>query len=185
MSYPEYANIDGKRYKLKTDFKVGLKCFSVINDKSICDEERSLAIIYLLFGFIPEENLLNDFLEKARFFLQCGEINEDQSEKKPDMDFEFDRKYINSSFMSDYGIDLSKTDMHFWQFCELIAGLTEQSSLSRIRELRNYDLSDIKDPKARSKIAKAQAEVALPVRHTKEEINALAEFERLFEGGNS
>ena len=51
MVYPEYAEIDGKQYKLNTDFKVALKCFEVIEDDLICDEERSLAIIYLLWAY--------------------------------------------------------------------------------------------------------------------------------------
>ncbi len=183
MNYPEYANIRGERYKINTDFKYGLRCFQVINDPDICDEERALAIIYLLFGFIPDTELLGEFLEKAQIFLQCGETTEHQRQKKRDMDFDYDRKYINASFMSDYKIDLSKTEMHFWQFIELIQGLTENCVLSKVREIRNYDIADYKDTKTRNKIIKAQAEVALPVRHTQEEIDALAEFESLFEGG--
>ena len=72
MVYPEYAEIDGKQYKLNTDFRVALKCFEVIEDDSICDEERSLALIYLLYGFIPDKNL-EEFLRIAGNYLRCGE----------------------------------------------------------------------------------------------------------------
>ena len=182
MSYPEYANIDGERYKINTDYRVALRCFEVINDPGICDEERTLAVIYLLFGFVPEDRQLQSFLDKATMFLQCGKTAAQHSDRPVDMDFEFDRQYINASFMSDYKIDLNKTDLHFWQFCELIQGLTENSALSRIRELRTYDLSEVKDAKTKLKIAKAQAEVALPKRHTQEEIDAIERFERLYRG---
>ena len=185
MRYPEYANINGERYKLKTDFRVGLRCFEVINDPGICDEERALAVVYLLFGFIPEDNLIEQFLLKAKTFLQCGESDEEQREKKRDMDFTHDQKYITASFMSDYKIDLSKTEMHFWQFIELIQGLTEHSVLSRVREIRNYDLTEVKDAKSRAKIAKMQAELALPIRHTQDELDAWEEFESLFEGAKT
>ena len=80
-------------------------------------------------------------------------------------------------------MDLNAVKMHWWQFCELIQGLTEHCVLSRIREIRNYDLAEIKDSKSRIKMAKAQASVALPIRHTKEELEAIDAFERLFEGG--
>ena len=180
--YPEYANINGERYKLNTDFRVGLRCFEVIEDGTICDEERALAIIYMLFGFIPEADL-QPFLEKATIFLQCGKTREEHEEQKRDMDFSHDRAYINASFMSDYKLDLNATKMHWWQFCELIQGLTEKCVLSRVREIRNYNLADIKDNQARIKMAKAQAAVALPVTHTKEELEAIDAFERLFEGG--
>ena len=158
--YPEYAEINGKEYKIDTSYRTALRCFEIINDEEIPQTERSLAIVYLLFDFLPDKDI-DLFLEKAMIYLQCGESLEQQNSKKKDMDFSQDQKYINSSFMSDYHIDLSKTDLHFWQYIELIQGLTENSSLSRIRNLRNYDLSEIKDEKTRKEIADAQKEVAL------------------------
>ena len=158
--YPEYAEIDGKEYKIDTSFRTALKCFEVIEDETITDYERGLAVIYLLFDFIPKKNL-EKFLMKAKFFLECGREENKKSDGKIDMDFTQDKKYINASFMSDYHIDLSKEDLHFWQFIELIEGLSENTILNRIRELRNYDLSEIKDPKERSKVEKAQKEVSL------------------------
>ena len=84
--------------------------------------------------------------------------------------------------MSDYHIDLSKEDMHFWQYVTLLKGLTETCVLSRVREIRNYDLSEIKDSKLRNKMANAKKEVALPVRRSQEEQAAVDEFESLFGG---
>lgn len=179
--YPEYARIGDQRYKLNTDFRVGLRCFEVIDDESICDEERALAVIYLLYGLIPDTDL-QPFLDKAILFLQCGKPKEEHEKQKKDMDFTHDRAYISASFMSDYKIDLNSAKMHWWQFSELIQGLTEQCVLARVREIRNYDLSELKDGKSRLKMAKAQEAFALPVKHTREEIEALDAFERLFEG---
>lgn len=157
--YPEYAEINGRQYKLDTDFNTALKCFEIIDDKSITDYERALAIIYLLFDFVPTKNL-DLFLDKARIFLQCG-IENVESNCQPDMDFVQDRKYISASFMSDYHIDLSKEKLHFWQFVEYLEGLTENSALFRLRNLRNFDLSEIKDDKERSKYAEMQKKVEL------------------------
>lgn len=167
--YPEYAEIKGEKYKIDTSYQTALKCFEVIEDETITDYERALAIIYLLFDFIPNENL-NLFLEKAKIYLQCGKTEKEQNDNKKDMDFVQDRGFINSSFMSDYHIDLSKTDLHFWQFIELLEGLTEQCSLNRIRDLRNYDLSQIKDQKERSKIEKAQKKVALKIKRKNQDL---------------
>lgn len=166
--YPEYAEIDGKEYKIDTSYKTAIRCFEVINDDTIPETERSLAIIFLLFDFIPKENT-NIFLDKAIKFLQCGESFDEQNNKKQDMDFIQDQKYINSSFMSDYHIDLSKEDLHFWQYIELIQGLTENSSLNRVRNIRNYDLSEIKDEKVKNQIMEAQKDLAL--KNNKNKIN--------------
>ena len=85
--------------------------------------------------------------------------------------------------MSDYRIDLPSTDMHFWQYIQLLQGFTEKSVMSRVREIRNYDLSELKDPKARANMVKAKEAVALPKKFTKDEQNAIDEFEKLFEVG--
>lgn len=181
MTYPEYAEVAGVKYKINTDFRAALRCFEVIDDASICDEERALAVIYILFGDVPTNNL-DDFLRIAGDYLRCGEKAETQTSNR-DMDFKEDEKYIAASFMSDYQIDLSRADMHFWQYIHLIQGFTERSVMSRVREIRNYDLEELKDPKARAKMVKAKEAVALPDKFSVEETRAIEEFEKLFEVG--
>ena len=182
MTYPQYAEVKGIRYKINTDYRVALRCFEVIEDTGISDEERALAVVYLLFGEVPIEDM-GEFLRIAGDFLRCGEAQETQETAEKDMDFTADEKYIVASFMSDYRIDLSSVDMHFWQYIQLIQGFTERSVMSRVREIRNYDLSELKDPKARANMVKAKAAVALPDKFTKDEQKAIEEFEKLFDVG--
>ena len=182
MIYPKYAEVAGVQYAINTDYRVALRCFEVIEDPSICDEERALAVIYLLFGEVPTDHL-EDFLRIAGNYLRCGEKEEAQESAKKDMDFNADEKYIAASFMSDYQIDLSRTDMHFWQYIHLIQGFTERSVMSRVREIRNYDLEELKDPKSRAKMVKAKEAVALPDKFSRAEQEAIDEFEKLFEVG--
>lgn len=184
MRYPESAEIGGEIYPLNTDFREALRCFNVINDPDISDFERPLAIVYILFGFIPEDDQLEEFVNMAVKFLQCGQTKEEQNNKPSNMDFEYDERYINASFMSDYHIDLSSVEMHWWQYIELISGLTEHCVLSRIRYLRDYDLSTIKDAKERAKMAESKRAVALPARLTREEREAMEWFDSLFESGD-
>ena len=182
MTYPRYAEVAGVQYEINTDYRVALKCFEVIEDPNICDEERALAVVYLLFGEVPTHHL-DDFLRIAGDYLRCGEKAETQETAQKDMDFNADEKYIAASFMSDYQIDLSVTDMHFWQYIHLIQGFTERSVMSRVREIRNYDLEELKDPKSRAKMVKAKQAVALPDKFSKAEQEAIDEFEKLFEVG--
>ena len=182
MIYPKYAEVAGIQYKINTDYRVALRCFEVIDDTSICDEERALAVIYLLFGEVPTDHL-EEFLRIAGDYLRCGEKEATQESNKRDMDFNADEKYIAASFMSDYRIDLASVDMHFWQYIQLIQGFTENSVMSRVREIRNYDLEELKDPKSRAKMVKAKEAVALPDKFSKAEQEAIDEFEKLFEVG--
>lgn len=179
MSYPIYAKVNGEKYPLNTSYKAALRCFDIVNDDEISDMERALAIIYILFGFIPDDEY-DKFLDVAIRYLGCGSSQEEQRKRNRDMDFKQDWGYIEASFASDYHIDLSQTDMHFYKFIDLIQGLTDSSVLSRVREIRNYDLSDIKDAKTKRKIAKAQDDLRLKEAISREEQEAIDEFEALF-----
>ncbi len=180
MTYPTKAEVCGVLYNLNTDYKVALRCFSVINDPDVCDEERALAVIYLLFDHIPDK-YLNEFLRVSKLFLQCGNENNDKNSGSIDVDYIADQAYISASFMSDYHMNIDAIPyMHWWKYVELINGLTDQCVLSRVREIRNYDLSECKDPKVKSKIIRAKQQFSLPVRHSKKQKSAIDEFETLF-----
>ena len=167
MAYPKVAQVGNDKYPINTDFKTAIKCFEVINDESIDQIERGLAIVYLLFG---EKGLKSKdrkiLLDKAKYYLQCGK-DEEEIDEEPDMDLSEDYAYIKTSFRSDYGIKLDEEkDMHWWEFNELINGLSNSEFgdccvLNRIRNLRNYDVKDIKDKKERDRILKAKEQVAL------------------------
>lgn len=99
--YPRFALVDNKRYPINTDFRVALECNRIAESDDISDEERSLAIIYLLFG---EEGLdnpkhWNGLIEKALKYLKCGKEDiEDDDKEEVNMDFEQDWEYIRTSF---------------------------------------------------------------------------------------
>ena len=178
-NYPEYAKIGDKKYKINTDFRVAIECQSIATDDSISDYERALAIIYKLFG----DDGINDFdnyeklLEIAMKYLGCGkEIEPSKNNEEPDMDFKQDMDYIEASFMSDYNIDLTNTTIHWWKFYNLINGLSNSEMgnccvLNRVRNLRNYDTKEIKDPKERKKVEEAKKQVALKREHKKREFS--------------
>lgn len=170
MSYPEYAKVGEKKYKINTDFKIALRCEKVA-ESDIGDFERALAIIYLLFGDeglkSPED--YNELLKKALIFLKCGKDEIVESGEK-DMDFGQDKAYIKASFYTDYGIkDIYKEDMHWWEFIDLMNGLKEDCVLNRVRNIRNYDISEIKDSKTLREWQKSKMAVALKDREPTEE----------------
>ena len=167
MNYPEYVKINDKKYKINTDFRVAIECNEIAMDETISDLERALAIIYKLFGDdgINDSDNYEKLLELAKKYLCCGKEVVDNNEE-PDMDFIQDMDYIETSFMSDYSIDLANTNMHWWKFYNLMNGLSNSEMgnccvLNRVRNLRTYDTKDIKDQKELEKIKKAKEQVAL------------------------
>ena len=179
MNYPEFAEIDGKRYKINTDFRIAIECQDIATNEEIGDYERALAIIYKLYG----DEGLKDFekydklLELGIKFIACGKEIEPTTGGEPDMDFVQDMDYIEASFMSDYNIDLTNIEMHWWKFYNLINGLSNSEMgnccvLNRVRNLRTYDTKDIKDPKELEKIRKAKQQVALKKKVVKKDLTA-------------
>lgn len=167
-NYPEYVEINDKRYKINTDFRIAIRCNEVAEDETIGDYERALAIIYILFGDegINTPQHYEMLLKVAKKYLSCGKEIDIDEVGKPDMDFVEDMDYIEASFMSDYHIDLANTNMHWWKFFNLINGLSNSELgnccvLNRIRNLRTFDTKNIKDAKEKQKIEKAKREVAL------------------------
>ena len=171
--YPELITINDVDYEINSGYRYALACFSCINDPDLNEYARALGVIGILYKEEPED--LHEALRMAIKYLQCGKEKTD-SDQKPDMDFQYDESYIKSSFMSDYRIDLDDTDMHWWKFSNLLHGLTDDCILNRVRDVRNYDLSTVKDPVARMKILKAQQELALPDNLTQEEQDLLDDF---------
>lgn len=187
-SYPQFAEVKGKRYKINTDFGIALRCNEVAEDTSILDEERALAIIYLLYGDkgIEDKQNWEELFKIALKYLSCGQNkNRENNDNKEevDMDFKQDWNYIQTSFFSDYNIDLSQTKMHWWQFCNMVGGLTDKCILSRVRFVRTFDISQIRDPKEREKWIKQKQMVTLKREKTSEEKRLDEIFERQLKGG--
>ena len=192
MNNPEFAKIGDKKYKINTDFRIAIECNEIAQDDTIKDTERALAIIYKLYG---DEGLDNPqdyekLLEIAIKFLTLGKntSNDNSSNDEIDMDFVEDMDYIEASFMSDYKIDLSETKMHWYKFYNLLEGLSNSDIgnccvLNRIRNLRNFDVSKIKDSKEREKMARAKEMVSLNKKHevhlTKEQEESMEQLNKI------
>lgn len=194
MNNPEFAKVNNKKYKINTDFRVAIKCNEISLDKSINSYEKTLAIIYLLYG----EEGLNDsdnyeqLLNLAYKYLNCGvEKAENEEPEEPDMDFVQDQKLIESSFKYDYGYNPYQLKyLHWWDFYNDVCNLSNSEFgtccvLSRVRTLRTYDTSQIKDIDTREKIEKAKERVKLNKQkdtRTKEQIRLDELFEKQLKG---
>lgn len=172
INNPKYVKIKDKLYKLNTSYKVALECDKIAKDVNIDDMERALAIIYKLYGNegINSYEDYEELILKGRKYLLLGKeiksLENDFEGNEPDMDYEQDWDLIKASFMSDYNIDLEEKDLHWWTFFNLLNGLSNSEFgnccvLNRVRNLRNFDLTQIKDGREREKIRKAKEKVKL------------------------
>ena len=168
MACIKKIQIEDTIYEAKTDFKTAIRCNEIATDNTIGDFERVLGIICTMFGTnaIDNPNHYEKLLKWALNYLSCGKEIEDTHEQ-PDMDYVEDYDYIWTSMYSDYnGLDIDKEEIDWHRFNKLMDGLSNSELgnccvLNRIRNLRNLDLSEIKDNKERQRLAKAKEQVAL------------------------
>jgi hypothetical protein len=168
LNNPEFVKVKNKKYKINTDFRVAIECNEISLSDNINSYEKSLAIIYLLFGEIGLNDTDNyeQLLKLAYKYLNCG-IEQTDYEEEPDMDFVKDKKLIESSFKYDYGYNPYQMKyLHWWDFYNDVCNLSNSEFgsccvLSRVRTLRTYDTSQIKDIATREKIERAKEQVAL------------------------
>lgn len=183
--YPTKMEANGHIYPINTDYRVALACFKAINDTEITNLERFYAIETLLLG----ENVLSEdeliLKQKIELYLRCGK-EENISEEERDFDYLQDEAEVRTSIRQCYNnLDINKLDyLHWYEYNELISGLTNESLLNKIRDLRGFDLSEVSDEKRKTKIIKAQERVALKEIHkkTKEE-EEIDEFWNKITGG--
>ena len=164
-----------KGYHINTDFKCGIKISLALDDWQLGDEERVLTALSLLYGEgIPDD--MNVALDGLRWFLTCGKeadkasysdiddvdnAKESVNVKGDDIsfDFEADASNIYAAFLKNYNIDLTKTDMHWFQFIALFSNL-KNTSLNDMMYYRTIDLSQYKgEQKAEMKALKERYKI--------------------------
>ena len=164
-----------KGYHINTDFKCGIKISLALDDWQLGDEERVLTALSLLYGEgIPDD--MNIALDGLRWFLTCGKeadkasysdiddvdnAKESVNVKGDDIsfDFEVDASNIYAAFLKNYNIDLTNTDMHWFQFIALFSNL-KNTSLNDIMYYRTIDLSQYKgEQKAEMKALKERYKI--------------------------
>ena len=91
--------------------------------------------------------------------------------------FSQDASLIFSAFFSKYGIDLEKTDMHWYKFCALFESLADENPFKTVLKIRTADETQIKNPKARSKIAALKTKYRIK---SSAEVNVADNIEDLF-----
>lgn len=184
--YPTKMEANGHIYPINTDYRVALACFKALDDDEITDLERFYAVETLLLGsdvLEEDEMILKD---KIALYLKC-EREDETSDNEIDFDYLQDENRVKISIRQCYNnLDIDKMEyLHWYEYNELIEGLTEDSLIDRVRQIRTLDINQIDDAKKRKKalIIKQRLSLNKKVKMTNEQQQAQEEFFRLLNGG--
>lgn len=166
-NFPNALDIGGEMFKINSDLKTWLKVTQTIEEETD-NITKVINIINLVF---PPQTLPKKLDETLNAIIKfyCGnnsEVNrakgKENANKKRIVSFWTDSDYIYCAFLSQYGIDLLQSDMHWWKFLALFSGLSGEHRILKIMEWRGADLSKIKDKAVRSQIRTMQRLYKLP-----------------------
>lgn len=188
---PENVEIDGKEYKINTDFRISILFEMLIQDNSISDEEKGENALLLYYPVIPTNTTMA--IEKIIWFYSCGkkENNVDDgyqggagSSKSQIYSYDYDDEYIYSAFLGQYGIDLQDIEkLHWWKFKALFKSLKEDTEIVKIMGYRAMDISGDM-PKAQKDFYRKMKKIhAIPL--PQNEVEKINEIEKaLLNGGD-
>ena len=150
--YPTKMEANGHIYPINTDYRVALACFKALDDDEITDLERFYAVETLLLGsdVLEEDEII--LKDKITSYLKC-ERDDAESDDEIDFDYLQDENRVKISIRQCYNnLDIDKMEyLHWYEYNELIEGLTEDSLIDRVRQIRTLDINQIEDAKKRKK----------------------------------
>lgn len=145
---PKSVLIDGVTYPVNCDFRIGIQFENVRKGKG-SDAEKLIRLLRLYYPVrIPPD--IGKALDRIIWFYRCGEEKEKEEKKEryqrrgskdPAYSFSQDAPYIYAAFKEQYGIDLTKEDLHWWKFMALFESLGEDTKMSRIMYYRKVSTS--------------------------------------------
>ena len=175
---PRIVFIDGRKYKINSDFRTSIKFELLMQNKDLSKNEKLIKALKLYYPIIPKN--INMAIEKIIYFYKAGK--EDKEVKGIGnkvnniiYSFEYDDDYIYSAFLSQYGIDLNSIKyLHWWKFKALFKSLNNSNEIVKIMEYRAIDLNQIKDKEQKEFYRKMKKiyEIPLP-KDEKEKLNAI------------
>lgn len=183
-SFPEQVTADGQSYAVLTDFREWLRFADILRDPSLSGAERASLcgmwtepetecateeLLQALLGFYRADGLLPENAQE--------DDTEDDAEvaapRPPVFDWAIDAPYILGDFRRFYGMNLLTVRyLHWWEFLSLFRALPDDSQCMKRIAYRSADLSKIKNPAERARIAKIQRQIALPFEFDDEMIGA-------------
>lgn len=155
-------------YPIDSAFQTGLQMFQALNDKELSEKERILTAISLLFPNKKPD--ITTCQEAVEWFL-IGWRHDKSSNKKEKIkatDYDIDQWRIYSAFRSQYGINLNKDTLHFWEFMGLLTTL-DDCAYTRIIDIRTRKFD--KKMSAEAKEALKQAKEMYSLEEEEEELS--------------
>lgn len=183
---PDTVEIGGKSVRINTDFRTGILFEEAIMDADLSDLEKVQTMLSLYYpdGCISPE-FWREAVDRAAWFYRGGRDKAkgtgSSDNDEPCFSYEHDADYVYAAFLQTYGIDLTETILHWWQFNALFKSLPEDTQIMKIIGYRTMKIPAKMSKEQKAYYRRMKEFYALPHEQTQIESD-LAEL--LMRGGN-
>ena len=156
---PLCITLFGKDYPVYTSFKNWIEISILLEDGGMDDASNIAKILKLCYKEKLPENIGSAILGMLCFLSGDTEIfvSSHKNSGQKLYSFRNDADAIFASFYQKYGIDLEKSDMHWYKFLALFKGLSDENPFKTMLRIRTADETKIKDAATRQKLRELKA----------------------------
>lgn len=176
---PEKIEIEGKSWNLRTDFRNGIRFELAMLEPESSDTEKLMRGLEIFYPDIPTN--LDAAVERVLWFYRAGEEIQSKSgapgRVKRTYDFELDSEYIYAAFLSQYHIDLSRDDLHWWRYLALFKSLSEDNEIVKIMGYRSVVIDSNMSREQKEFYGRMKKKYELPAAVSKDEQQKISAIE--------
>lgn len=148
---PEEVEVNGREYKIRTDFRVALAYLRLVRSEEPEDVKNEYGLSLFYGDEIAPQDIAALF-DYMGFYLRRGRPKE---ETKGPLVFDIleDAGRIFAAFLQVYGINLRRTRVHWWVFGELLEGLPQEGTrLAEVIDIRRRPFEKWMKPGQRNEL---------------------------------
>lgn len=116
---PKDLTVAGKRYPIRSDFRIALRILQAWNDPELKEQEKAAVMLRCLYEIMPPWEQQEEACRQAAWFLDGGpmEVEQKPSRYGKVMDWEQDETMIFSAVNKVAGYEMRAQDyVHWWTF---------------------------------------------------------------------
>lgn len=114
---PTELTIDGKKYEIRSDFRAVLDIMTALKDPNLSNYEMTIVLLKILYVDYDKITNYKEAVEKAIWFIDCGDEFNGRKNKRPLMDWEQDFKLIVAPVNRILGYECRHAKyLHWWSF---------------------------------------------------------------------
>lgn len=131
---PTSLEVNGKDYPIRSDFRDCLRVLIACADNELTSQEKCLVVLGNIYLEVPDD--LEEASNKANWFLNGGKDNT-VSTGESLFSWDKDSNLIYAAFRQTHHIDLSKEQLHWWEFLALFMDMGQDTAFCQLTSLRS------------------------------------------------